>query len=524
MRVFALILCLWGLTATATNRPDSLLAELDRAVENRHDYEFQRRIAIDRSVAEYNSATDDYGKYNALRGMYENYRSFRIDSAIIVANQRLAVAKKLGEPSKIVSASLNLAEGYAKAGNPEVAIMILDSINPADLADYHHKYINSIYRSAYSQKAANALLPSDRITALEKARGFRDISASESDPDSRGYYTLQAEKLNDAGMNREAVAMMEEADRRFDFSNDAALLYTMGEIYFAAGQREKAVESLAKSSIIDVQSGTKEYRSLILLASILFEDGQLSRAFEYINCAFDDANFSKANLRNAEIMQIMPLIDKAIHQAEQQANRRTKRLLVFISFLAVLLLISIALMFSAFRAKRKMYATIEDFNAKLEEKNAALTEADSLKLNYINTLMLTYADQISRTKDFRKTLYRLLKTSQYDKAMDAVKSDKLEVRDISAFHEIFDKAFLTMFPAFIEKINEVVEKPFSQKANGQLGPELRVIALMKLGFESTDDISSMLHYSPQTIYNIRSSIRSALKLDWNEFICYLSTI
>lgn len=516
--VYVFVACI-SLTAYPAPNP-VLLEQLDDMIGRRHLYEADRRAAIIKARTDFERADNDADRYNTLRGLYEAYRSYRIDSAIIVADRRLEIARTLGVPSKIASASLNLAEGYAKSGAADAAIAILDTLPSESLEDYHLKYRNSIYRKAYEMKASTALLGRDRVEALEKMRAYRD-DAPNSDKSSRGHYTMEAEKLRDAGLYDEAVAKMEEANRLFDFSDDAAMQYTMGEMYVAAGRLSDAVDCLARSAMIDVSSGTKEYRSLILLASLLFEDGQVDRAFEYINCAFEDADFSNANLRTAEIMKSMPVIDRAFHDANREIAERTEKFLALAAVLVVLLLLSLIFAIMAFRSKRAMLATIEDINGRLEARNADLVEADSLKLRHINSLMLAYAGHISRLKDFRKTVYRLMKTSQYDKALDAVKSDKAEARDIAAFHEMFDEAFLSMFPTFVDDVNGFMTTPIVLKTEGRLTPELRVAAMMKLGMTSTDEIAGLLHYSPQTVYNLRSSIRGMLRGTWDDFEAYL---
>lgn len=505
--VIALLQALPCLGAT-----DSSLRELDRIVASHQSYEKVKREEINRARAEYERAATDSDRYNALRGLYEAYRSFRIDSALIVSDTRLAVARRMGMESKIASASLNLAESYVKSGLPDEALRILDTLSTARLEDYHIKYRNAIYGNAYTLKSETALLPADRIAALEKLRKLREETLSSRDRESRGYYTLRAEQLKDAGMLQEAVAMMEEADRKFDFSNDAAMQYAMGETYLAAGDKEKAKNALIKAAQIDLSSGVKEYRALILLASLLFDEGDVERAFDYINCAFEDLHFSNASLRTPEIMNYMPVIDQAFHAYQQENSRKTKIFLWITVAMLIVLAAVTTLLWRTLRANRKMVKTISEFNDRLADRNRKLTEADRLKLTHINNLMLSNARYIARIKDYRKSIYRLLKTGQYEKAMDTLKSDRSDSKDIAAFHEMFDEAFLSMFPDFINSVNKILKQPIELKDPNHLTPELRVIALMRLGLSSTDEISGILHYSSQTVYNLRSSIRNLTDL------------
>lgn len=496
-----------------------ILSQLDRIIKDKRQYEREYIKAISKARADYNSSHTLPDRYNTLRTLYELYRSFRIDSALIVAEERLEVAGKIGDKSKVASASLNLAEGYARSGNPDRALAILDSLDGSTLEDYHKKYRNSIYRNALTMKAATSLLGTDRMKAIERLRSFQDSAFSESPVNSRAYLTLKAEKLRDAGLYGEAVAEIEKAHRQFDFSNDAAMLYTMGEIYIDAGELQKGAQCLAQSAILDISSGRKEYKSLILLASLLFEQGEIERAFNYINCAFEDAAFSHANMRTAEIMQSMPLIDRAFHLQESEIKKRTKIFLIGSGILIAILLIFIfiGLLVKLNREKHRMMTTIEGINKRLEEQNAYLKEADRLKLQHIKSLMMAYSTYISRLKNYRKGILRLLKTGQYEKALDAVKSNSADAGDIAAFQEMFDEAFLSIYPDFIDRINRYLTVPVEIREGKRLSPELRVAAMISLGMNTTEEISEMLHYTSQTVYNLRSTLKGMLNVDIKEF-------
>lgn len=516
MRYLSIILSLFSVLSVCASVRGNL-EELDRVVSQRALYDSSKHKEIDKLKKTYASVTTDSDRYNVLRALYKEYRTFRIDSAIIVADERLAIARRMGMPSKVASATLNMAESYVKSGLADKALAMLDTLDRSRLEDYHRKYLNSVYKSAYKLKAQTEMLPADRKYAVDKVRELRDLALRESTPDSRAYYTVQAEKYMDAGLLAEAVRKIEEADSLFDFSDDAAMQYTMGEIYLAAGKREEAIRSLSRAAVLDLSSATKEYQSLILLASLLFEEGDVERAFVYINCALEDTHFSNANLRNPAIMENMPVIDKAFHAYEEENKRLTHIFLWTGGVMLTLLLVSLVLLLGVLRKNRRMLATIAEINDELKLRNAQLENADKLKLKNINTLILSNARYISRLKDYRKTIYRLMKTGQYDKALEALKSDRTNSREVSAFHEMFDEAFLSMFPDFIERVNALIREPIELKEGNRLTPELRVIALMRLGLSSTEEIAGILHYSSQSVYNLRSTIRSMSKIPRDDF-------
>ena len=500
------------------------LVELDKIIGERSKFEATKRAAINKSKADYTRATTDSDRYNTLRTLYGEYRNFRIDSAVIIAHERLQIARDWGLKSKVASASINLAESYVKSGLADKAIFILDTLKTETLEDYHRKYRNSVYRNAYKLKARTEMLPSEREAALRMVMKLREDELAESQPGSRAYYMILAEKFTEAGMHREAVAKIEKADSIFDFSSDAAMQYTMGEIYLAAGMRQKAIDCLSRAAVLDLSSGTKEYQSLILLASILFEEGDVERAFVYINCALEDMHFSNANFRNPEIMENMPVIDQAFHAFKQENIRITHTFLWIAGTLVLLLAISVIFLLKTLKTNKRMLVTIEDINGRLKDRNRKLTEADTLKLKNINTLIVSNAAYINRLEQYRKTVYRFVKTGQYEKALQELKSQRNNSKDINAFHEIFDEAFLSMFPDFIQSVNKLLREPLEMKEGNRLTPELRVLALMRLGLSSTDEIARILQYSSQTVYNLRSTIRSISLLPWEDFKAKVKTL
>lgn len=81
-----------------------------------------------------------------------------------------------------------------------------------------------------------------------------------------------------------------------------------------------------------------------------------------------------------------------------------------------------------------------------------------------------------------------------------------------------------MFSDFVDKANALLREPIVLREPSRLTPELRVAALMRLGIKSTDEIASMLHYSAQTVYNLRSSLRSMSDLPKAEFEARIASL
>lgn len=431
---------------------------------------------------------------------------------------RLDAARRIGDPSKVISATINLAESYANAGELHKAADLLEAVDTRQLVSYHVKYYYNVLGEIYTRLRTSAVTPYDHAYYTGKECAILDTLLLKTSPESTGKRLLQVRRLGSSGHRDEALRYLRQTDTA---GIGAPQLYTIGQLYIELGDTANACPMLAKAAIFDLRDGVKEYAALIDLASILYSKGETTRAYRYINVAMDDAQFSGANFRTREIMKILPVIDAEFYRMEKEAMKRTgrQRTIAFI-FGILMLAAAMAVMLQTLRLRR-LSRRLHDTNLALERSNASLREADSIKLGYVTTLLQTYAASNTTLRDYRRSIYRLLKAGQTDKALDMVRNDKI---DSDAFYSIFDSAVIAMFPQFIETVNGMMKRPYVPKISSTLIPELRVIAMIRLGINSIDDIARMLHYSNQTVYNYRSAIRANLAISEEDFRLALNRI
>lgn len=96
-------------------------------------------------------------------------------------------------------------------------------------------------------------------------------------------------------------------------------------------------------------------------------------------------------------------------------------------------------------------------------------------------------------------------------------SNKLAEEEASNFYIRFDKAFIELYPNFVEEFNQLLlpDKQIVLPAPNSLTKELRIYALMQLGITDGQELgpsySILLFYSTQTIYNYKTAIRKRAK-------------
>ena len=120
------------------------------------------------------------------------------------------------------------------------------------------------------------------------------------------------------------------------------------------------------------------------------------------------------------------------------------------------------------------------------------------------------AAYIDKYNKLLKQVERKVKLHQEDDILSVLHQNRLKDTDTKEFFLNFDKAFLTLYPTFIEEFNQLLypDKQITLKKGEHLSNELRLMALIRLGVKDTQKISTLLLYSPQTIYNYRSSMKN----------------
>jgi DNA-binding CsgD family transcriptional regulator len=108
---------------------------------------------------------------------------------------------------------------------------------------------------------------------------------------------------------------------------------------------------------------------------------------------------------------------------------------------------------------------------------------------------------------------RKIKAHQVNELLSNISSSRLSEEDATTFITRFDKAFLDLYPTFIEEFNNLLDQPQIEKAKQphSLTPEQRIYALIRLGVKESSEIATLLFYSPQTIYNYRSAVKNKAK-------------
>jgi DNA-binding CsgD family transcriptional regulator len=177
--------------------------------------------------------------------------------------------------------------------------------------------------------------------------------------------------------------------------------------------------------------------------------------------------------------------------------------------LCVVLAVNMFLLYKKWKADRQHIRDIAEANAKLEEMNMRLIDTNAMREQYVYLFMDLCATYIDKFNKYRSTVKAKVKARLQDDLLKPALARNSEAESRELFFN-FDKAFLHVFPDFVEEFNKLLREgeKIELKPNEQLNTELRIFAMVRMGIKDSSKIATLLFYSPQTIYNYRTAVRN----------------
>ena len=153
---------------------------------------------------------------------------------------------------------------------------------------------------------------------------------------------------------------------------------------------------------------------------------------------------------------------------------------------------------------------LSNTNTELSNSNAELANTIAKRENMANAYINLCYQYIERLDNLRKLVIRKIKANQQQDLLSMLSSSKRTEEANQNFFLQFDKIFLSLYPSFITELNTLLvpEAQIQVQDEDELTPSLRVAALIRLGITESAKIAGILSYSPQTIYNYRSTLKN----------------
>jgi cell division protein FtsB len=531
--IFVTIVLSGLLYAKDNKSTDALLREIDGIIKNRQTYgaEKEARIAdLKKLLAE---ATSDEQRYGFCGRLFDEYRAYNLDSSFVYAQRKEELAHRLNKLDYLDDSAMNMAEVMGTTGMYKEALELLGKIDKKTLPDYLYGYYYHLYRTIYGLMGDYAVTEKAKKEYYRMTDLYRDSLLQINASDSLGHALVMADKYIVHARYDEAIDMLMEyySKPSLDDHAQAMITYTISEGCRLKGDKQGQKHYLALSAIADLKSAVKEYVSLRKLASLVYEAGDIDRAYNYLKCSLEDATLCNARLRTLEISQVFPIIDQAYQLKTKRQQQEMKVSLICISLLSVFLLVAIFFVYKQMKkvaaARREVVDTntllqelneeLHDSNSQLKEMNHTLSEANYIKEEYIGRYMDQCSTYLDKMDLYRRSLNKIAAAGRVEELYKAIKSSQFLDEELKEFYANFDVTFLQLFPSFVEEFNALLTEPMQPKPGEQLNTELRIFALIRLGITDSTKIAQFLRYSVTTIYNYRTRVRNKAVGERDEF-------
>ena len=519
-------ICMCRLHAADSSRADSLLLKLDQAIKERPIYMEQKELKLAELKRQLHRQIPDEERFAILGTLLDEYRSFNTDSALHMAEEREQIAIRLGNREYIDNARMNKADVLGMTGMYKEVMDLMRNIHIDRLSVDIHPYYYHIYRTVYGLMADYAVTAYEKKLYTELTDKYRDSLLLVNKDNLLIHTLIQSDQYNVRNEYDKAIRLLTDyLALQKDYEHDVAICaYTLSESYRLKGDKEKEKEYLIVSAMADMKTAVREYISLRKLAVLLYQEGDIERAYSYVKICMEDAAACNARLRKLEILEIFPIINDAYQQKTEKQQEQMKWALVSISLLSLFLLLAIFYVYKQMKkvaaARREVIDTNKRLkelndelhlsNAQLKEANHSIAENSYLKEEYIGRYMDQCSVYLEKMDNYRRSLGKIAATGNVEELYKNIKSSKFIEVELKEFYTNFDNTFLQLFPTFVEDFNALLadDEQISLKAGERMNTELRIFALIRLGITDSVKIAQFLRYSVTTIYNYRTKVRN----------------
>lgn len=427
-----------------------------------------------------------------------DYEPIMSDSAIAVYDEGYRLATSTGNKRYITKFSYRRNRALPMMGLVEVgtrnygAVKAAD-VDPRDLSDFYDAGFN-IYSHAVEYYRVDSLR--QRYATLANAMADSTVNHL-SATDNQAIYMRAIRRLRGpeaslaAAELAQLMSTLNESDPLYAKSAAAVAMYAL-----ANGNQDDAVRYLALSAIADIGAGRMETTSLHRLGQMLYEIEDYDRAYTYLTNALERAVISGSRIRALEISELLPLVVATHHEINRESYQT---LIIALIVMGIVLVVALVILVMAIRTRRR-----------LNRLRRALSTKNDLKDTYIRRLITLCGVYLTALEDFSRLAGRKIKVGQTQDLLKMIESGRIVRDQLQHFYDVFDEAFLTVYPDFVEQVNRLFlpDKRIATPDDGHLTTELRILAFMRLGADDSTQLAKFLGLTVNTIYTYRNKIKS----------------
>lgn len=520
---------------------DQLLSKIDSLIEHKNETILRKQSEILKLQTSLGRVNSNQERFDLMGSLFRMTIHFDTEMAHTYAKQRDEIAQKLS-PENVQESQLDMMELYNISGMYYESKRILDSLKAEGIApalkipSFHQA------RQLYNYLHSVAIESEEKEHYQQMADSYKDSLLLYLDKDDLSYSIVKAEDALQNGRGTESIAILNALleEDGLDHSGAAIISHVLSRAYGSVGDVNGQKRALALSAYHDLKEGIREYISLQELAQLLYREGDIERAYRYVQCAVEDAQNVHAPLRMLETAKIFPIIESTKSDLRERNEQILRWLLISVSLIGIIAVATGTFIFLQHRrlkkAKKQLDQSSEELkrlNKKLSDSNqelsktlhelnmsySELNESNLLKVEYIGHYIGLCSEYIDKLDNYRKWLQKLTKKGDIGVLERELRDRQKIENELKAFYTHFDSTFLNLFPTFIEDFKALLvpEAELNIKQDELLNTELRIYALVRLGITDSQKIAHFLRYSSSTIYNYRTKMRNLARGDRDRF-------
>ena len=524
--LFSLLLLCQIIGLSAKERVDSILSVLDSEIEHREIYYQQKEKKLEDIKQQFRYVKNQQEKYNLCNRLFNEYITYQYDSAYSYAIQTEEISRQLVDKNLSAEADCNLLYCYLSTGLFKEAYDMMKSIHVGDITDSIKSDYYQLCMRLYSDMSSYNEGTPFNADYNQKITLYCDSALLYTPENSFYHQKIEAFKFS-VGDNEKKIQMYKQMLNDYDVCpHEKAIIYSMlGRMYIGMGDFEHAIYYMALSAIQDIRSATRETTAKKELSSYLYGKGEVLRASRYIQIALEETNFYNARHRKMEINTILPIIEKQRLTMIEERKREVTISLAVMSLLVISLLVTLSIIYKQMKKLRTAKQSIQQQFNEISEVNGKLQESNEIKDQYIFQSLYGKSDYLDKVENLLKKQDRKLKARQFNDLQITHKEFDIKSERENMFSS-FDQTFLKLFPNFLTEYNKFF-RPEDQvilDEAGNLPPELRIFALIRLGVTENERIAKFLNLSINTIYVYKARVKGKTIVPKEEFEEYIMQI
>lgn len=531
LTLFLLMLPL-GLCAAGQHNLQAMLHRLDTVIDAAPRYERAKLARIAGLRRRQRATQEPQARYDLGMQLFEEYRSYQNDTAVIILQDNLQLARKMGREDLAGDCLSLIAYQCSNAGSYVDSRSMLDQVDERQLSRqgrFHY------YRALFhlnNEIGYYSRIKSVSDSAYKLAARYEALAMNCVDKQSADYREMLCRRLFfQQKRMKEALRVCDEWVKATpeDSREYAIAAYYEYLLRITMHDETEAIYWAARSAISDLTHSVMDQASLWAIADYI-SGRDIDRSYRYIKYSWRCVSKFGTSVRAAQISPILSVIEAEYKTELDDANHR---LMVVAALITVLALVLFFMLYYATRQRRHLALArndlrqrndeLADINAKLGQSNAMLQqanerisagnaqlkEADQIKEAYIGRFLTLCSDYINRMEKGRREANRLLKAHRLDELNQMTRSTEQKEKDVEELYGYFDRTFLNLFPTFVDDFNALLKPENRIEAPaGRLTTTLRIFALIRLGIDDSGKIAEFLHYSVNTIYNYRARTKN----------------